>query len=185
MIFRARQFSFEFPRPALVMGIVNVTPDSFSDGGRFLDAKQAVQHALALVAQGADILDIGGESTRPGAEPVNETEELRRVIPVIEQLAPRVRVPLSQEELLPLGHERHLADGRLGRIRLERNLGAAGECGDDHRRREQQQKKRMPLFHRVCSGRKVVGTVDACDSLYGRARRPSIIAVFPFCIGPR
>ena len=71
------------------MGIVNVTPDSFSDGGQFLDADRAVAHALELVAQGADILDIGGESTRPGAQPVREAEELRRVIPVIERLAAR------------------------------------------------------------------------------------------------
>ena len=86
MLFRARQFEFRFPRPALVMGIVNVTPDSFSDGGQFFDPAKAVEHALHLVAQGAEILDIGGESTRPNAEPVSETEELRRVIPVIEQL---------------------------------------------------------------------------------------------------
>src|SRR5271169_5905789 len=87
MIFSARQFEFVFPRPALVMGIVNVTPDSFSDGGQFLDAGTAVAHALELVAQGAEILDIGGESTRPNAKPVSEKEELRRVIPVIEKLA--------------------------------------------------------------------------------------------------
>ena len=87
MIFRARQFEFVFPRPVLVMGIVNVTPDSFSDGGKFLDADAAVAHALELTAQGADILDIGGESTRPNAEPVSEQEELRRVIPVIQKLA--------------------------------------------------------------------------------------------------
>ena len=87
MLFRARQFEFRFPRPALIMGIVNVTPDSFSDGGKFLNPDAAVAHALELVAQGAEILDIGGESTRPGAEPVSEAEELRRVIPVIEKLA--------------------------------------------------------------------------------------------------
>ena len=87
MILRARQFEFRFPHPALVMGIVNVTPDSFSDGGKFLVTDAAVAHALELVAQGAEILDIGGESTRPGAEPVSEAEELRRVIPVIEKLA--------------------------------------------------------------------------------------------------
>jgi len=69
------------------MGIVNVTPDSFSDGGKFLAADAAVAHALELVEQGAEILDIGGESTRPGAEPVSEAEELSRVIPVIEKLA--------------------------------------------------------------------------------------------------
>jgi dihydropteroate synthase len=70
-----------------VMGILNVTPDSFSDGGAFLDADAAIAHALELVEQGAGILDIGGESTRPGAEPVSEREELRRVLPVLEGLA--------------------------------------------------------------------------------------------------
>jgi dihydropteroate synthase len=73
-----------------LMGIVNVTPDSFSDGGLFLDAKAAVKHALELLEQGADILDIGGESTRPGAEPVGVEEELRRVVPVIEALSRQV-----------------------------------------------------------------------------------------------
>jgi dihydropteroate synthase len=86
MIFRARHFKFVFPRPALVMGIVNVTPDSFSDGGKHLKPNAAVAHALKLVQQGAKILDIGGESTRPGARPVEEKEELRRVIPVIQKL---------------------------------------------------------------------------------------------------
>ncbi len=74
-----------------LMGIVNVTPDSFSDGGLFLDADAAIEHGLALVQQGAHILDVGGESTRPGAEPVTEREELRRVIPVVEGLAARAR----------------------------------------------------------------------------------------------
>jgi dihydropteroate synthase len=101
MLFRARQHCFEFPRPALLMGIVNVTPDSFSDGGRFLDADQAVRHALSLVDQGADILDIGGESTRPGAGSVAEAEELSRVIPVIEQLSGKVRVPISIDTVKP------------------------------------------------------------------------------------
>ena len=71
----------------VVMGVVNVTPDSFSDGGAWLDPQAAVAHGHALVAQGATILDIGGESTRPGAEPVSETEELRRVVPVLDGLA--------------------------------------------------------------------------------------------------
>ena len=87
MIFRARQFQFIFPRPALVMGIVNVTPDSFSDGGKFLNSRAAVAHALKLAEQGAEILDIGGESTRPGARPVDEKVECRRVLPVIKKLA--------------------------------------------------------------------------------------------------
>jgi len=101
MILRAGQFELSFPRPALVMGIVNVTPDSFFDGGRFLDAPAAVAQALQLVEQGAEIIDIGGESTRPGASPVSEAEEMRRVIPVIEQLAGRVKVPISIDTVKP------------------------------------------------------------------------------------
>jgi dihydropteroate synthase len=81
--------------PALVMGIVNVTPDSFSDGGRYLDKDKAVEHALRLVDEGADMLDVGGESTRPGAESVPETEELQRVVPVIKELTARTDVPIS------------------------------------------------------------------------------------------
>ena len=111
MIFRARQFEFRFPRPALVMGIVNVTPDSFSDGGKFLAADAAVAHALELVGQGAKILDIGGESTRPGAEPVSEAEELRRVIPVIERLAAQTKVALSIDTLKPAVARAALAAG--------------------------------------------------------------------------
>jgi dihydropteroate synthase len=78
-----------------IMGIVNVTPDSFSDGGRVWTCNDAVAHALRLVDEGADLLDIGGESSRPGAEPVGVEEELRRVVPVVEALAPKVRVPIS------------------------------------------------------------------------------------------
>ncbi len=111
MIFRARQFEFVFPRPAMVMGVVNITPDSFSDGGKFLDANAAVAHALKLVAQGAEILDIGGESTRPGAEPVGEAEELRRVLPVIEQLTARVKVPVSIDTMKPVVARAALAAG--------------------------------------------------------------------------
>jgi dihydropteroate synthase len=80
---------------AAVMGIVNVTPDSFSDGGRFLDPDAAVAHGIELAGQGADVLDVGGESTRPGAAPVPADEELRRVIPVVERLAATTSVPIS------------------------------------------------------------------------------------------
>src|ERR1700728_2575053 len=69
------------------MGVVNVTPDSFSDGGEFLEAEAAIAHGLELVGEGAEILDIGGESTRPGADPVSVGEEMRRVVPAIEGLA--------------------------------------------------------------------------------------------------
>jgi dihydropteroate synthase len=77
------------------MGILNVTPDSFSDGGRFFDPEIAVKHAIALVEDGADILDIGGESTRPGADPVGVDEEIRRVVPVIEAARGMLDVPIS------------------------------------------------------------------------------------------
>ncbi|HEX2046420.1 MAG TPA: dihydropteroate synthase [Acidimicrobiales bacterium] len=79
----------------LVMGVLNVTPDSFSDGGRWLDAGAAVAHGLRMVEEGADVVDVGGESTRPGAEPVPVDEELRRVLPVVEALAPHVRVSID------------------------------------------------------------------------------------------
>src|SRR3954463_16248936 len=101
MLLRARQFEFIFPRPALVMGIVNVTPDSFSDGGQFFAPAAAVAHGLKLVEQGAEILDIGGESTRPRAVPVAEAEELRRVLPVIEELAAKVKTPISIDTMKP------------------------------------------------------------------------------------
>jgi dihydropteroate synthase len=79
----------------LVMGVINVTPDSFSDGGRLFDAAQAIEAGVRMVEQGADLLDVGGESTRPGAQPLGEAEERRRVLPVVEGLAKRVRVPVS------------------------------------------------------------------------------------------
>jgi dihydropteroate synthase len=111
MLFRARQIEFRFPRPALIMGIVNVTPDSFSDGGKFFDTGAAVGHALEMVSQGAEILDIGGESTRPGAQPVSEEEELRRVMPVIEKLVAQTRVPLSIDTMKPAVARAALAAG--------------------------------------------------------------------------
>ncbi|MBK9138120.1 MAG: dihydropteroate synthase [Verrucomicrobia bacterium] len=95
MIWDCGRHRFHFPRPVLLMGIVNVTPDSFSDGGRYFSTDAAVRHGQELVAEGADLLDIGGESTRPGAAPVAEAEEMRRVLPVIERLAREVAVPLS------------------------------------------------------------------------------------------
>jgi len=79
----------------LIMGILNVTPDSFSDGGRFLSPDAAVERALAMEKEGADIIDVGGESSRPGAEPVPVEEELRRVLPVLERLRGKLRIPIS------------------------------------------------------------------------------------------
>src|SRR5918998_369969 len=83
----------------LVMGILNVTPDSFSDGGRWLDPDAAVAHGVAVVGEGADIIDVGGESTRPGAEPGEEAEERRRVVPVIQALVPHVRVSVDTRKV--------------------------------------------------------------------------------------
>ena len=85
----------------LIMGILNVTPDSFSDGGLFIDVNSAVEHAEHMVEDGADIIDIGGESSRPGSEPVSEKEELKRVKPVIELLVNELKVPLSIDTYKP------------------------------------------------------------------------------------
>lgn len=92
---RVRGRTLPCPARPLLMGIVNVTPDSFSDGGRFFDAEAAVAHGIELAEHGADLLDIGGESTRPYAQSVPADEELRRVAPVIERLAREVAIPLS------------------------------------------------------------------------------------------
>ncbi|HEX7766664.1 MAG TPA: dihydropteroate synthase [Nitrospira sp.] len=83
----------------LMMGIVNVTPDSFSDGGRYVTVDQAVERAMALVAQGADILDLGAESTRPGATPVGEQEEIDRLLPVLHEVAKRTTLPISVDTM--------------------------------------------------------------------------------------
>ena len=101
MIWRACDRSWKFPQPTLVMGVVNVTPDSFSDGGNFQSTDQAVEHALRLAAEGADILDIGGESTRPGAENVDDSVELSRVIPVIKKLTGQTKAALSIDTQKP------------------------------------------------------------------------------------
>lgn len=85
----------------LIMGVVNVTPDSFSDGGLFLDAERAVEHAKRLVEEGADIVDVGGESSRPGSDPVTGEEELNRVGPVVTALAKKLNVPISIDTYKP------------------------------------------------------------------------------------
>jgi len=92
---RCRNRTFNLGKQTLVMGVLNVTPDSFSDGGLFFDKEKAVAHGLRMVEEGADFLDVGGESTRPGSKPLGLEEELRRVIPVIETLAKKVDVPIS------------------------------------------------------------------------------------------
>ena len=101
MYWRTKNRVFDLARKPLVMGIVNVTVDSFSDGGKCLDPQAAVAHALRLEAEGADIIDIGGESTRPGAEPVPAAVELDRILPVIRELAPKVRCAISVDTYKP------------------------------------------------------------------------------------
>lgn len=96
---RAGRFSLGLDRP-LIMGVVNVTPDSFSDGGRYFNPVHALDHARRLIEEGADILDIGGESSRPGSQPVDLDEELRRVMPVLERLA-SLPVPVSVDTCKP------------------------------------------------------------------------------------
>ncbi len=89
-----KNFCFDFSKKTYIMGILNVTPDSFSDGGLYFDKAKAVKRALQMVEEGADIIDIGGESTRPGSEPVTIEEELKRTIPVIKALARKIEIPL-------------------------------------------------------------------------------------------
>lgn len=104
--------TFDFSQGPAVMGVVNVTPDSFSDGGRYTTVEAAVAHAQLLVAAGADLLDVGGESTRPGADPVETEVELRRVVPVIEAIAAALPgVPLSVDTSKPLVASRAVAAG--------------------------------------------------------------------------
>jgi dihydropteroate synthase len=110
MQFDCGQFQLDLTKPC-VMGIVNVTPDSFSDGGQFTASHLAIAHALKLVEEGAGILDIGGESTRPNAAPVGLQEELDRVIPVIEGLASQVNVPISIDTYKPQVMQAAIAAG--------------------------------------------------------------------------
>ena len=95
MIWQCGKYKLDVSHKPLVMGILNITPDSFSDGGRYLDYKAAVERGLRLAEEGADIIDIGGESTRPGAQKVSLDQELQRVLPVIEQLASKLKLPVS------------------------------------------------------------------------------------------
>ncbi|RLB04073.1 MAG: dihydropteroate synthase [Deltaproteobacteria bacterium] len=92
---RCRGGGLKLGEKTLVMGVLNVTPDSFSDGGLFFEPAKAIEHGLKMAEEGADIIDVGGESSRPGSDPLPLDEELRRVIPVIEELASRLKIPIS------------------------------------------------------------------------------------------
>ena len=111
MRWTTRKHTFNFPRKTLIMGIVNVTPDSFSDGGLFFNTNRAIDHALKLVDEGADILDIGGESTRPGAASVSVKEELNRVIPVIDKLSKQSETIISIDTHKPIVAEEAINAG--------------------------------------------------------------------------
>ncbi|HKW14132.1 MAG TPA: dihydropteroate synthase [Candidatus Krumholzibacteria bacterium] len=115
--FRLGKYSLTLRGSPLVMGVLNVTPDSFSDGGRFLNHRAAIEHAHKMAAEGADIIDVGGESTRPGSDMVSATEELARVLPVIEALVrggdgrPRLPIPISIDTCKPEVAEAALVTG--------------------------------------------------------------------------
>ncbi len=95
MIWQCKKYKLKFTERPLVMGILNVTPDSFSDGGKFNSKEKAIARAMDMIEQGADIIDIGGESTRPGAAKVSLDEEIARVVPVIEALDKETNIPIS------------------------------------------------------------------------------------------
>ena len=122
MIWRCRDLTFDLAHRTLVMGVVNVTPDSFSDGGRYAAPGAAIDHGRALLGEGADLLDLGGESTRPGSQPVPAVEQWRRIGPVVEALA-RDGVPLSVDTASAEVAERALAAG----ARIVNDISALGD----------------------------------------------------------
>ena len=161
-VLRAGRFSLPLERP-LIMGIVNVTPDSFSDGGKFFDSARALDHARQLLEEGADILDIGGESSRPGAEPVGVDEELRRVLPVLERLV-ELPVPVSVDTCKPEVMRRVAAAGAamINDIFALRALGALDAAAESpvavclmHMQGEPRTMQQAPHY------RDVVGEVEA------------------------
>jgi len=155
-MFFAGRFSYSLSRP-LIMGILNVTPDSFSDGGRFFYPQQAIEQGLRLVEEGADILDIGGESTRPGAARVSEKEELERVLPVLEGLS-KAGVALSIDTQKPAVMRAALAAGAdmVNDVNALQQAGAlAAVAGSKaavclmHKQGDPQNMQQLPLYHDV------------------------------------
>jgi dihydropteroate synthase len=110
-VLKTRHGVLDLKDRAALMGVLNVTPDSFSDGGKFLEPGKAIAHGLKLVAEGADIIDVGGESTRPGAQPVSVTDEIERVTPVIRGLRARIATPISIDTYKAEVARRALAEG--------------------------------------------------------------------------
>lgn len=99
IVFRTARREMVLGDRTLIMGVINTTPDSFSDGGRFTSAQQAIEEGMRMADEGADMIDVGGESTRPGSDPVSVEEELRRVLPVVQGLAARVSIPISVDTM--------------------------------------------------------------------------------------
>ncbi len=164
IIWRTRLREFDLTHRGVVMGILNVTPDSFSDGGRFVDIESALAHADGMIAHGAEIIDVGGESTRPGAEPVEEREELRRVIPIIEQLAQRPghsdRFVISIDTMKPSVARAAVRAGAsvindVGGFRENEMLAAAKESGAGvvimHMQGEPRTMQDAPSYADVCA----------------------------------
>jgi len=161
-VLKLGRFSLSLERP-LIMGIVNITPDSFSDGGKFFDSSRAVDHARQLLEDGADILDIGGESSRPGAQPVDAEEELRRVLPVLDKIV-EWPAPVSVDTSKPEVMRRAIAAGAamINDIFALRAQGALDAVADSpvavclmHMQGEPRTMQRSPLY------RDVVGEVEA------------------------
>tara|TARA_B100000929_G_scaffold11985_1_gene9957 strand:+ start:490 stop:1296 length:807 start_codon:yes stop_codon:yes gene_type:complete len=120
----------------IIMGVLNITPDSFSDGGRFFESQNAIDQAILMVEQGADIIDIGGESTQPGAPGVSEKDELNRVLPVIEALCGNINVPISIDTSKPIVMKRAVESGAsiindVFALRLDGALEMAASLGVD------------------------------------------------------
>jgi dihydropteroate synthase len=145
------RFVLSFERP-LVMGILNVTPDSFSDGGRFLARDDAIRRAEEMLADGAELIDIGGESTRPGAVPVALDEELARVIPIVEALR-QLNVPLSVDTYKPAVMRAALDAGAdmINDIWGFRQPGALDAVRDSNRRRCRQTSRCIATSSRMCA----------------------------------
>jgi dihydropteroate synthase len=171
-ILHAGAFRFKLDRP-LIMGIVNVTPDSFSDGGRLKNAQQAVDHALHLVEQGADILDVGGESTRPGAELVSEEEELKRVLPVLEELVTQgLAVSVDTRKPGVMRQAIHAGAAMINDVTALREPGAIESVADSdvavclmHMQGEPRTMQTDPVYKDVVSEVRdfLAGRINACE----------------------
>jgi len=169
------------PDRPVIMGVLNVTPDSFSDGGRFLDPAAALDHALRLQHEGADIVDIGGESTRPGSRPISEEEELARVIPVVRALAGRSKIPISIDTTKPRVAREAVAAGAgmINDVSCSRNGDAlariAADSGVDlvimHSRKSPADMQREPAYEDLLG--EVAGELLAAAE---RARRAGVRA---------